>query len=201
VEAVEELGTTERDKLIVWLARAVGAGDRPRRLSPPGTTQNAVPSGSIRCMATRPDILLFDREGRRLLVAEAKNKRNTSPTWAAELRRNLLAHEGFRHAEFFLVLTPDHLYLWRGMSADPVPVPPDYVVDSRPLFLPYLQRAGLDLDRISSPVFELMAISWLSDLVHSKRESETVGNDEAWLVQSGLLDAVRNGRLAHELAA
>ena len=152
-------------------------------------------------MATRPDILLFDREGRRLLVAEVKNKRNTTPKWAAELRRNLLAHEGFRHAEFFLVLTPDHLYLWRGMTAEPVA--PDYVVDSHPLFLPYLQRAGLDLDRISSPVFELMAISWLSDLVHSRREPETVGHDDGrtWLVQSGLLEAVRNGRLAYELAA
>jgi hypothetical protein len=152
-------------------------------------------------MATQPDILLFDREGRRLLVAEVKNKRNTTPKWAAELRRNLLAHEGFRHAEFFLILTPDHLYLWRVASAEPVPVPPDFVVDSGPLFLPYLQRAGLDLDRMSSPVFELMAISWLSDLVHSRREPETLGHDETWLVQSGLLDAVKNGRLAYELAA
>jgi hypothetical protein len=70
-------------------------------------------------MATRSDILLFDREGRRLLVAEVKNKRNTSPKWAAELRRNLLAHEGFRHAEFFLVLTPDHLYFWGECPPSP----------------------------------------------------------------------------------
>jgi hypothetical protein len=151
-------------------------------------------------MATRPDIILFDREGRRLLVAEVKNKRDTTPQWAAELRRNLLVHEG-RHAEFFLVLTPDYLYLWRGKSADPLPIPPDFVMESRPLFLPYLERAGLDLDRMSSPVFELMAISWLSDLVHSGRESETLGHDEAWLVESGLLDAVKNGKLAYELAA
>jgi len=152
-------------------------------------------------MATGPDIILFDREGRRLLVAEVKNKRDTTPKWAAELRRNLLAHEGFRHAEFFLVLTPDRLYLWRGKPADPEPVPPDFVTEGGPLFRPYLERSGLDLDHLSSPVFELMATFWLSDLVHSRRESETLGRDEAWLVQSGLLEAVRNGKLAYERAA
>ncbi|MEA2601073.1 MAG: hypothetical protein QOF89_2065 [Acidobacteriota bacterium] len=150
-------------------------------------------------MASRPDIILYDHEGQLLLVAEVKNKRKTTPQWAAELRRNLLAHEGFRHAEYFLVLTPDHLYLWRGMKAEATAVLPDFVADSRPLFLPYLQSSGLDLDRLSAPVFELTAISWLSDLVYSRRDSS--GHGQAWLVESGLMDAVRNGRLAYDLAA
>jgi hypothetical protein len=152
-------------------------------------------------MASRPDITLYDREGRLLLVAEVKYKRDTTPEWAAALRRNLLAHEGFRQAEYFLVLTPDHLYLWKGLKAEALAVLPDVVADSYPLFLPYLQSAGPDLDRLSAPVFELMAISWLSDLVHSRRESEGLGNDQAWLAESGLLDAVRNGRLAYDRAA
>jgi hypothetical protein len=152
-------------------------------------------------MANRPDILLSDPEGRLLLVAEVKNKRGTTPQWAAELRRNLLAHEGYRQTEYFLVLTPDHLYLWKGLKAEAAAVLPDFVVDSRPIFLPYLQSAGLDLDRLSVPVFELMAISWLSDLVYSRRETESPAQDRAWLVESGLMDAVKNGRLAYELAA
>src|SRR5436305_970396 len=152
-------------------------------------------------MASRPDITLYDREGRLLLVAEVKYKRETTPKWAAALRRNLLAHEGFRQTEYFLVLTPDQLYLWKGIKAEATAVRPDFVADSRPLFLPYLQSAGLDLDRLSAPVFELMAISWFSDLVHSRRDTESLGHDRAWLVESGLLDAVRNGRLAYDLAA
>lgn len=151
-------------------------------------------------MASRPDITLYDPEGRLLLVVEVKHKWETTPEWAAALRRNLLAHEGFRQTEYFLVLTPDHLYLWRGPKAEAAAVLPDFVAESRPLFLPYLQSAGLDLDRLSAPVFELMAISWLSDLVHSRRE-ESLGHDQAWLVESGLSEAVRNGRLAYELAA
>lgn len=166
--------------------------------------RNAVAESTLwyhKPMASQPDITLYDREGRLLLAVEVKNKRETTPKWAADLRRNLLGHEGFRQTEYFLVLTPDHLYLWRGIKAEAAAVLPDFVADSRALFLPYLQSAGLTLDRLSAPVFELMAISWLSDLVHSRREAESLGYDRAWLVESGLLDAVRNGRLSYDLAA
>src|SRR5690349_14383827 len=89
----------------------------------------SVLSGSMDAMASRPDITLYDQKGRLLLVVEVKHKRETTPEWAAALRRNLLAHEGFRQTEYFLVLTPDHLYLWKGLKAEAAAVLPDFVAE------------------------------------------------------------------------
>ena len=136
------------------------------------------------------------------MVFEVKAKHHTTPQWGAELRRNLLAREEFRPTQYFLIVTPDRLYLWREPKPETEEaVLPDFVVDSRPLFLPYLQKTSVDLDRISPFVFELVVISWLSDLVYARRETEGLEPGQAWLMDSGFLDATRNGRLFYDHAA
>jgi hypothetical protein len=72
-------------------------------------------------------------------VIGSVSKRGTSSEWAAEFRRNILAHfEAFRGAPLFLLVTPSRLYLWKDAPTDLVdespPVPPDYEVDGKLLF-------------------------------------------------------------------
>jgi hypothetical protein len=59
----------------------------------------------------------------------------------------------------------------------------------------------VDLDRISPFVFEMLVISWLNDLVYSRQETEDLEPGQAWLTDSGFLDATRNGRLFYDHAA
>jgi hypothetical protein len=153
-------------------------------------------------VATQPDFFLYDRIGRLAAVIEVRNRRGTSGQWAAELRRNLLAHfEAYRDAPFFLLATPERLYIWKDAPTDlaeeSLPVLPDYEVDARPLFSPYLERSGRKLEEIHGPTFELVVLSWLGDLT---REAQDAGK-VVELKGSGLPDAAKDGRISDPLAA
>ena len=146
------------------------------------------------------DLALYDRRGRLTAVAEVKRKLGTSAEWAAKTRRNMLAHGGLTHPEFFLLVTVDRLYVWKGAGTDPVPTPPTYEADPTAGFAPYFDRAGIDPQRISPYAFELLVGAWLGDVIRSEDTSEEIGSDQGWLVQSGFLKAVRDGRIEYQSA-
>lgn len=153
-------------------------------------------------MSTQPDFFLYDRIGRLAAVVEVSASPGTSSEWAAEFRRNILAHfETFRGAPLFLLVTPDRLYLWKDaptdLEDDSTPVPPDYVVDSELLFSRYLEQTRLRLQKISRPAFEMVVMSWLGDLV--RQTPEVIGI--YGLEGSGLSEAAKNGRIVDSVAA
>lgn len=151
-------------------------------------------------MTIQPDLVLYDRSGRLAVMVEVKTKRGTTKEWATQLRRNLLAHdEAILRAPFFLLVTPDRLYLWKSMKGDagpePLLLPPQFELDARPLFSPYLERAALELEQISAQAFELVVMSWLGDLTRRDSSGQTRLDD------SGLPEAARDGRIAAPIAA
>jgi hypothetical protein len=151
-------------------------------------------------MSIYADFALYDRNGRLIAVAEVKNKSGTSREWAAKLRRNILAHGGFHRADFFLLATPDKLYLWKGASAEPAVVPPAFEVDAQLIFKPYFERAGVSPADVSGRAFELVVAAWLGDLIRLAEQPENLRNGQHWLVETGLLDAVKDGRIEYEVA-
>ena len=152
-------------------------------------------------MATRPDFVLYDRHGRLAAIVEVKAKRGTSSRWAAEFRRNLLAHDAFQQAPFFLLITPDKVYLWKETSrpggAGSSPIPPDYELDAKSLFRRYLERAGLNPEDVSGQAFELIVMSWLGDLILQLPDV----TQQPELEDSGLPQAAKDGRVAYPAAA
>lgn len=150
-------------------------------------------------MSPRTD--LINRDGQLSAVVEVKSRRHTSREWAAQLRRNLLAHGDFPQARFFLLVTPDRLYLWKGNGTQPKAVLPTYELEANPIFAPYFERAGLDPRDVSDPAFELVVAAWLSDLVHSEGASGRPAADQAELRDSGFLEAIRAGRVEYGMAA
>jgi hypothetical protein len=152
-------------------------------------------------MSPHADLALYDRDGQLTAVAEIKNKVGTSREWAAKLRRNILAHGGFRSIDFFLLVTPDRLYLWKDAGSEPTLVEPTYEVDAHPLLEPYFARAGVHPADVSGRAFELVVAAWLADLVRSAGSPENLADQQRWLVESGFLGAVRNGRVEYEVAA
>jgi len=148
-------------------------------------------------MSAGPDLLLYDRENRLVAAVDIRARRGTSRQWAAELRRNLLQHEGYRGARYFLVVALDRIYLWLQADTAPDLTLPEYEVESAPVFAPLLEGTRLDLRTLVKDTFELLVSSWLSGLVHSPSGAL---QGQSWLEESGLLDAVRKGRLYDQAA-
>jgi hypothetical protein len=148
-----------------------------------------------------PDLALYDRDGQLIAVVEVKNKQGTSREWAAKFRRNMLVHGGYYKADFFLLVTPDRLYIWKNAGTTPTLVEPTYELDAQPLFAPYFERAGVNPSDISGQAFELVVAAWLGDLVRSEEPREALTNGQRLLAESGFLTAVRDGRITYEEAA
>ena len=152
-------------------------------------------------MAAEPDFTLYDRYGRLAALIEVKAKHGASSRWAAEFRRNLQDFQAFQHAPFFLMVTPDRVYLWKegptAPGAESKPVSPDYEIDAKSLFQPYLKGTRQKLEDISGPSFELIVMSWLRDLILQLPDSPS------WeqLRESGLYEAAKDGRITFPAAA
>ena len=152
-------------------------------------------------MLPHADLSIYDRDGQLTGIVEIKNKLGTSREWAAKLRRNILAHGGFRNIDFFLLVTPDRLYLWKGAGVEPKRVRPTYEVAAQPFLERYFKKAAVDSGAISGEAFELVVAAWLADLVRYEPASKKLAEEHCWLVESGFLTAIRNGRIAYEAAA
>ena len=143
------------------------------------------------------DLALYDRSGRLTAIAESKNKTGTSTEWAAQTRRNMLAHGRSYRADFFLLVTPDRLYVWKDVGTEPVQTPPTYEADTLSGFGAYLESSGLDARHLSNGAFELLVSAWLGDVI---RTEETAGehDDHDWLAKSGFRSALEGGRIEFE---
>ena len=152
-------------------------------------------------MVAYADLALYDRGGRLTAVAEVKNKYGTCKEWAAKTRRNMLAHGSSCNADYFLIVTPDRLYLWKDAGIDPDPIPPAFEADTQSEFAPYFERAGLDPRHVSGHAFELLVSAWLGDVIRSEGAAEKFAGDRSWLAASGFHTAVKDGRVKFEAPA
>ena len=150
-------------------------------------------------MPPQADLALYDRKGRLTALAEIKNRRGTSSAWAARTRRNILAHGGLGRSDFFLLVTPDRLYVWKDAGTEPVELPPTYEANCEPAFAPYFERAGIDPAAVSRQAFEILVSAWLSGLTWRRRESSVPGQE--WLDDSGFRSAMLDGCVEHEAIA
>lgn len=152
---------------------------------------------------TLEDLILYHPNGWPIAAVDIRAKLSTTPEWAAKLRRNLLAHGGAVPARYFLVITPDRVYLWEGSGTEPAELLPTHVVDARPIFQPYFAAANLGPDAIRDMAFELVVDTWLAELTRADSADIERGvvraSDE--LLRSGLVDAIRNARLEYPAAA
>lgn len=145
------------------------------------------------------DIAILDRSGQIAAVAEIKRQLGTSRDWAVQLRRNLLAHGIRRVGDYFLLITPDRLYLWKDAGKSPKKVPPTHEADMQPEFARYFEGAGIDPDDISEAAFELLVGAWLGQLTLLEDEATDLAASRSWLAESGLLSAVKDGHIEYEV--
>ena len=151
-------------------------------------------------MSSYADLALYNQHGQLTDLVEIKNKLGTSRAWATQFRRNRLAHGGHDNADFFLLVTPDRLYLWKNADATDPLVSPTYEVNAQLFFAPYCTSAGVDMRSISNHAFELVVAAWLSDLIRSNEQPEQLANGQRWLRESGFFTAIKDGRIDYEVS-
>lgn len=144
------------------------------------------------------DITVYSPDHRIQLIAEVKGKPGASPEWAAQMRRNLLAHSLIPPTPFFLIAAPDKLFLWSNGSESTDEKPPDFIVDAKSIIAPYISDTSIGPDNMTDSSLQLILTSWLSLLIDSNLTPESAGPDDKWLFESGLFNAIKNGSLETE---
>ncbi len=137
------------------------------------------------------DFVAYDREGRVLLLAEAKSRHGTSESWAARLRRNLLSHGILPWAKYFLIATPERMYFWKQGDPNVAEMPPEFTIDAAKVFQPYFQKLHQEPSEIGPEAFDLLVLTWLTDIARSERTAKD-DTSSAWLSEfSGSLQEAR----------
>jgi hypothetical protein len=149
-------------------------------------------------MIQRPDIAVYSPDNKLQLVVEVKNKKGATAEWAANMRRNLFAHSVVPNSPYFLLALPDHFYLWKNPGSTIDIKPPDYTANSKPILEPYLNKSSHYLDTMSEYGLELIINSWLNKIVNANLTRETANPHEAWLLDSGLYNAIKHGYVKTE---
>ena len=152
-------------------------------------------------MGYQADVTAYGPTGELLLAVEVKNRRLSDAVWATEVRRHLLTHRFIPPTRYFLLALPGRFYLWTHETASDPDAPPSYEVDPTELLAPYFEAAQVRPDEISASGFEFVVSSLLHDLAEGRQPDGTSVPQDAWLSHSGLLDALRGGRVAYEAVA
>lgn len=166
----------------------------------------------------RPDAQVVDREGKTVLVAEAKSRFDTTGSWAAGTFRNLYAHGSLPDVPYFLLALPDAFYLWLEPSKKATrafmegnrtvlgesKVAPDYSVPAWETVRPYLGHPGgrePDPHEVSSYAMGMVLGAFLADVMNARNLTpENAPSELQWLFDSGLYDAMRGGSFAGAVA-
>ena len=70
-------------------------------------------------------------------------------------------------SKYFLIATPERMYLWKQERPDPAEAPPEFTIDAEKVFQPYFQKLQQEPLNIGPEAFELVVLTWLSDITRS----------------------------------
>jgi hypothetical protein len=147
----------------------------------------------------KADLVVYDRSGQIILIAEIKKKKGVSAEWAAKWRRNMISHGALPDAKFFMIALPERFYLWKNAGNMAKLDAPTFEIDAEPVLKPYLDESGISSEDITPQSFELIVTSWLNSILMAG-EALNFGKDTSNLIKkSGLSEALNGGNLKHEV--
>jgi len=141
------------------------------------------------------DLMAYDRNGQLVLSVDIRKSPTASPEWAAELRKNILAHGVYPITPYFLMALSDQFFLWKNGNAVNPESKPTYTVDAGPIVNPYLEGTKYTADDLDRGTFKFILSAWLGKLIYHGRPREEIKAIAEWVVESGLYDAIDGGRL------
>ncbi|MBN8228092.1 hypothetical protein JYK02_11295 [Corallococcus macrosporus] len=142
------------------------------------------------------DIVLRSPSGKVIAVVEAKGSMKLTPTLAMQLRRRMLAHGLPATVPYFLLLTQERGFLWKGTATSHPDALPDAEFPMSKVVERYLP-AGPGA-RLHGTQLELLLVQWLTELALKAAPSRS--GTETKLKKLGFLDAIRGAQVMHEVA-
>src|SRR5438046_4560432 len=134
------------------------------------------------------DILVRNANGQPIAAVEVKNPQGLSRDVASTLRRNMLAHGLLPGVPYFLLLSQDTGFLWKGAGQKAPNAQPAYEFPMSKVIKRYLPEIG-SKDRLRESELELVILQWLLSLTSSQQDAKD--EPEKSLALSGLLDSIR----------
>jgi hypothetical protein len=144
------------------------------------------------------DVVAYDRSGTIRLLVEVKRKIGATPDWAAQMRRNLLAHAAVPAAEYFLLVTSEHIFLWANRAGSLEPTAPDYSCATEAALKPYIGDLGLGLGGLTDASLELAVGNWLTEITRGFDPAAYPDDVQRLLRDSHLGNALVGGRVRYE---
>lgn len=141
------------------------------------------------------DFVAYNADGGVVLLAEAKSRSGTSESWAAKLRRNMLAHGILPRSQYFLIATPEVMYGWRQEGLPVTEVPPQFTIDTKVALAPYFDQFEVDPANIGPEVFEFLIHTWLTDIAKSTGDRSITDPSLKPLSESGLLSSLQQAEI------
>ena len=146
-------------------------------------------------MTYRADILLASPSGEPIVAVEVKNREGLSREVATRLRRNMLAHGLLLDLPYFLLVSQDAGFLWKGQDEEGLAGAPTQQFSMRGVLLRYLP--GLQIqERLPGSQLQLVVLKWLVDLTELRVEPSE--EPEKSLALSGFLESVKGARVTAE---
>lgn len=150
----------------------------------------------------RFDVAVFNPAGELVLVVEVKDLPRQPKVdlreWAWRVHRNLIVHSGVPASPFFLLVgVPTEFFLWTSRtSADPLDQP-EFSVHDPDQLAPFYPESIVP-GELRPETEEDAVAEWLRSLTATRRRHRYRA---AWLVESGLLDAIRGGSVVRQAPA
>ncbi len=144
------------------------------------------------------DFAVFSPDEQLVLVVEVKNHPGASAEWAAQFRRNLLAHSILPRGSSFLLALPDRLFLWRDAQGFDGSAP-DYQIETAEALWPFVGVAAAQT--AGEEGLELAVSAWLDALTSANLQEDEASRRYRWLVDSGLYQRIHGGHVQYRKAA
>ena len=144
-------------------------------------------------MSSLYNIFGYSRNRTPVLVVECIGGNEESLEDAARLRRNLLAHDLIPGAPYFLLAFGMRLFLW--LEGAPAGQLPDFSASARSVLQNYLRK---DADGVNRDILDLLVVSWLDELAIAIRQPDPNSAADRMLLESGLYEKIRFGRVRLE---
>jgi len=135
-----------------------------------------------------PDLLITDDLGKPVAAIEVKSWNNLSIDVATEMRRNMLDSGLPAQIPYFLLLSQDDGYLWKGSSNPNFDTPPMYHFPMQSVINRY---SPVRSDRrLYESELSLLVLHWLANLV--AQYQEITEEPEKTLAQAGFNDSIKH---------
>lgn len=142
----------------------------------------------------RPDLLIRSFDGRPIAIVEVQSRQNLSRDVAIEIRRTMLERGLPNQIPYFLLLSQDAGYLWKGLNQNDPEAPPTYEFPMDNVVTHYSNREPGQ--RLYKTELEYSILHWLTNL--STKTQEASEEPEKTLALAGFNDAIKRGMVLIE---